>query len=112
VSKLAHSNQETMDKIERTARESEERGERDEPRQRTIEEIRTTPVGLLTDAEIAQLGPEGQAYARSFKEQKAREAACPGHERVSTATREETRRGYHRAECKHCRKNMTIDSTD
>lgn len=31
MSKLAHSNQETMDAIERSARTSEERGERDEP---------------------------------------------------------------------------------
>lgn len=31
MSKLAHSNQETMDEIERRAREREERGERDEP---------------------------------------------------------------------------------
>jgi hypothetical protein len=31
MSKLAHSNQETMDKIERDARERAERGIRDEP---------------------------------------------------------------------------------
>lgn len=33
MSKLAHSNQETMDQIEANARAAEERGERDEPAQ-------------------------------------------------------------------------------
>lgn len=79
---------------------------------RTLEEIRNTPVGLLTDEEIAQLDPDGQAYARKVKERIAREAACPGHEGISTSTHEETRRGWHRIECKHCGKNMSYDSGD
>lgn len=79
---------------------------------RTIEEINRTPVGLLSDDEIAMLGPEGQAYARLVRARQAREAACPGHERVGTATREEANRGNHRGKCKHCGKNMSYDSGD
>ena len=79
---------------------------------RTLEEIRRTPVGLLSDDEIAQLDPEGQERARKFKARKAREAACPGHERIETATREQANRGWHIGECKHCGKDMTWDSSD
>jgi hypothetical protein len=79
---------------------------------RTLEEILNTPVGLLTDEEIGQLDPDGQAYARKVKARIAREAACPGHEAVSTGTFEESRRGWHPAKCKHCGKDMSIDSGD
>jgi hypothetical protein len=47
-----------------------------------------------------------------LKEKRAREDACPGHERVETATREEANRGWHRGECRHCGMNMTYDSGD
>ena len=79
---------------------------------RTLEEIRRTPYGQLTDDEIAQLDPEGQAFARRYKARKAREAACPGHERIETATREQANRGWHVGECKHCGKDMSYDSGD
>jgi len=79
---------------------------------RTLDEIRRTPVGLLSEEEIAQLDPRGQAYARLFQARKAREAACPGHERVETATREQANRGWHRGECRLCGKDMTYDSGD
>ena len=79
---------------------------------RTHEEIRRTPVGLLTEEEIATLDANGQEFARKFKARKAAEAACPGHERVETATREEANRGWHRGECKHCGMNMSYDSGD
>lgn len=79
---------------------------------RTLEEIRHTPVGLLTEDEISQLDPDGQEFARRFQARKAREAACSGHERISTATREMENRGNHRGECKHCGKDMSWDSGD
>jgi hypothetical protein len=79
---------------------------------KTLEEIRRTPVLLLTDEEIGMLDPEGQAFARKCKARRAAEEACPGHERVSTATREQTRYGNHRGECRHCGKDMSWDSGD
>lgn len=79
---------------------------------RTLEEINRTPVGLLSEAEIAQTDPEFQAFARKFQARKAREAACLGHERIETATREQANRGDHRGQCKHCGKDMSYDSGD
>lgn len=79
---------------------------------RTLEEIHNTPFGLLTEDEINQLDPDARAFARNFRERQAREAACPGHERISTATREQTNRGYHLGKCKHCGKDMSWDSGD
>jgi len=79
---------------------------------RTLEEIRRTPAGLLAEDEIVQLDHAGQAYVRAFQARKAKEAACPGHERVVTATREQANRGNHRGECKHCGKDMSYDSGD
>ena len=79
---------------------------------RSIEEIRRTPAGLLTEEEISQCDPEFQTYARAYQARKAKEAACPGHERIETATREEANRGWHRGECKHCGKDMSYDSGD
>lgn len=77
---------------------------------RTLAEIQRTPVGLLSDDEIDMLPPDDQAAARKFREAKARQDACPGHDRVSTATREESRRGWHRGECRHCGMDMSYDS--
>lgn len=79
---------------------------------KTLEEIRRTPVGLLTDQEIGELDAEGQAFARRFQERRAKEAACPGHERIETATREQANRGNHLGECRHCGKDMSWDSGD
>lgn len=79
---------------------------------RTLEEIRNTPVGLLSEEDIAQLDPVAQHWARKFKERKEREASCPGHERVEIATREQANRGDHRGKCKHCGKDMSWDSSD
>ncbi len=79
---------------------------------RTPEEIDRTPALLLTDEEITTLGPETQEWVRMCKARRAAEDACPGHERVSTATREQTRYGNHRGECKHCGKDMSWDSGD
>jgi hypothetical protein len=79
---------------------------------RTLEEIKRTPAGLLTEEEIMQLDAKGQLYVRVWKEQKAKEAACPGHERVETATREQANRGDHRGRCRHCGKDMSYDSGD
>jgi len=79
---------------------------------RTLEEIRRTPVGLLSEAEIAQTDPDFQEYARRYNEHKVREAACPGHERIETATREQANRGDHKGKCKHCGKDMSYDSGD
>lgn len=79
---------------------------------RTIEEIHRTPAGLLTDEEIGMLDQAGQEYVARFKARIAREAACPKHERISKATREQTNRGDHRGECVHCGKDMSWDSSD
>lgn len=79
---------------------------------RTLDEIRRTPALLLTDEEIGMLDPKGQEFVRMCKARKAREEACPGHERISTATREQERYGNHRGECKHCGKDMSWDSGD
>jgi hypothetical protein len=79
---------------------------------RTLDEIRRTPVFLLTDEEIGMMDNGFQEFARKCKSRMAAEQACPGHERISTATREQTRYGNHRGECKHCGKNMSWDSGD
>lgn len=79
---------------------------------RTPEEIRRTPVGLLSEVEIGTLDAAGQEFARRFQERRAREAACAGHERIETATREQSNRGDHRGKCKHCDKDMSYDSGD
>lgn len=79
---------------------------------RTLEEIRRTPMGLLTESEIAQLDPSSQEYAHKFQARRAREQACPGHERMETATREQAMRGNHVGSCKHCGKDMSYDSGD
>lgn len=43
----------------------------------------------------------------------AREAACPGHEFESTALiGHDHSRGYHPGRCKHCGKDMSVDSGD
>ena len=79
---------------------------------RTFEEILRTPAGLLTEAEIDQLPPVGQAFARAFRAKKALWDACPNHERIETATREQPNRGDHRGHCIHCGKDMSYDSGD
>lgn len=77
---------------------------------RTLVEVLRTPVGLLTEDEINMLDADGQAFARKFLEAKARQDACLGHERVSTSTREESSRGWHRGKCCHCGADMSWDS--
>lgn len=75
---------------------------------KTLQEIRHTPVLLLTPEEIAQLDPEGQTYARKCQEIRAREDACPKHEPTGTSTRN----GWHNLRCKHCGTDMSYDSGD
>lgn len=77
-----------------------------------IARVRRTPVGLLTEDEIVLLDPDGQIFARRYQARVAREAACPGHKRIETATREQSNRGDHRGECIHCGKDMSYDSGD
>jgi hypothetical protein len=79
---------------------------------RTLEEIRRTPALLLTEEEIEKLDPESQDWVRQHRARHARYEACSGHERISTATREEERYGNHRGKCKHCGKDMSWDSGD
>lgn len=79
---------------------------------RTAEEIRHTPVLLLTEEEIATMSPESQEWAKRAQAQHKRELACPGHEAVSTGTREQSMRGWHPAKCKHCGIDMSVDSGD
>jgi hypothetical protein len=77
---------------------------------RTLDEIRNTPVLLLTAEEIGRLDPESQTWAHNAQAIHAREKSCPGHEAVSTGTREEAQRGWHPARCKHCGADMSVDS--
>jgi hypothetical protein len=49
MSKLAHSNQETMDEIEHNARDAEERGEPTEPRQQQEDSMQITVNGTRHD---------------------------------------------------------------
>lgn len=87
---------------------------------RSAEEINKTPVLLLTDEEVETLsddrlpnGAQGmRSWAKKVRERAAKEAACPGHERVGTSTEEEARRGWHKGHCKHCGMSMTYDSGD
>lgn len=79
---------------------------------KSIHEIRLTPVLLLTEEEIERLSPAGQEFARECKARRATEDACPGHERIGTSTREQSNRGDHRGQCKHCGKDMSYDSGD
>lgn len=74
--------------------------------------VRRTPVGLLTEDEIGLLDAKGQDFARQYQARVSREASCPGHERIETATREQANRGNHRGECKHCGRDMSYDSGD
>lgn len=69
-------------------------------------------MGATMDARTLELDPESQVWARKCQAQRARELACPGHEAVSTGTREQATRGWHPARCKHCGIDMSIDSGD
>lgn len=75
---------------------------------KTLEEIRNTPVLLLTAEEIEQLPPGVQTWAHRCQLQHKRELACPKHEPVGTSTQ----RGWHSLRCKHCDKDMSYDSGD
>lgn len=75
---------------------------------KTLDEIRNTPVTLLTSDEIGQLDPDTQAWAKRCQATAAREAACPQHEPVGTSTRN----GWHSLRCKNCGKDMSYDSGD
>lgn len=79
---------------------------------RTLEEIRHTPVLLLSEDEIGLLDPVAQEWVRRSQRAKAKEDACPGHEMIETASHEQSNRGDHRGECRHCGKDMSYDSGD
>lgn len=79
---------------------------------KTLDEIRSTPVLLLADEEIALLDAKSQQWARAAKAQRAREDACPGHEATPTGTHAQAMRGWHPAKCKHCGTDMSVDSGD
>lgn len=75
-----------------------------------IEEIRRLPLAELTIKEIGLL-PYDEWCAKG-DEQRARVAACQKHEMVGTGTRDEATRGWHPGHCKHCGKDMSVDSGD
>lgn len=75
---------------------------------KTLEEIRNTPVQLLTSDEIEKLDPESQVWAKNAQAQRAREEACPKHEPVGRSTMT----GWHSYRCKHCGIDMSWDSGD
>jgi len=77
---------------------------------KTLDEIRNTPVLLLTAGEISQLDTKSQIWARGCQAQKEREkaTACPKHEPTGTSTRS----GWHSLRCKNCGIDMSYDSGD
>lgn len=75
---------------------------------KTLDEIRNTPVLLLTPDEIEQLEPDSQAWARECQSARAREDACPKHEPAGTSSQH----GWHNLCCRHCGKDMSYDSGD
>jgi hypothetical protein len=75
---------------------------------KTLEELRNTPVLLLTTEEIDRLAPESQLWARRAQAQRAKELACPKHEPTGTSTSN----GWHALRCKHCGIDMSYDSGD
>lgn len=74
---------------------------------KTLEQIRKTPVLLLTSEEIDQLDPNSRDWARAAQAQHAKEKACPGHDRESLG---DTQSGWHPGRCRHCGMDMSYDS--
>jgi hypothetical protein len=75
---------------------------------KSLEEIRNTPVLLLTAEEIDQLDPNSQVWAHNCQALHRAELACPKHEPIGTSTRS----GWHSYRCKHCGMDMSYDSGD
>lgn len=75
---------------------------------KTIEQIKNTPVLLLTPEEIDQLDPKSQTWARNSQSQHAREQACLKHEPTGVSSRN----GWHSLRCKNCDMDMSYDSGD
>lgn len=62
---------------------------------------------------LDRLYPGAKDREAARREQATREANCPGHEAVSTAPAgHDHSRGWHPAKCKHCGKDMSVDSGD
>lgn len=72
--------------------------------------IKAKHYSELTTAEWCAL-PYDDWKAKG-EERRAAEAACPKHEAVGTGTADQNRRGWHPAHCKHCGKDMSVDSGD
>ena len=81
---------------------------------RTLEEIHTAnpswPVDRDGDRSIASRW--ARPLPGPIEAKKAKWDACPNHERIETATREQSNRGDHRGHCKHCGMDMSYDSGD
>ena len=74
---------------------------------KTLKEIRSTPMLLLSEEEIAQLDPKEQQWARDAQAKNIRILACHKHEPVGFSTRT----GWHNYHCKNCGKDMSWDSS-
>lgn len=71
--------------------------------EKDLRRIYRTPVTMLTDAEVELLDPQSRAWARKVRERKAREDACPGHDRILISTLN----GWRAAKCRHCGMDMS-----
>lgn len=74
--------------------------------------LRHANPATMTDEELAQLGPDALEREHKRRAQAEREASCQ-HEAISTAPAgHDHSRGWHPAKCKHCGKDMSVDSGD
>jgi hypothetical protein len=85
------------------------------PKDRELRIVHTSP-NELTESEIEvldTLSPGAKDREAKRRAQQAREEACPGHEAEAEPVSEYSRmRGWHPAHCKHCGKDMSVDSGD
>lgn len=76
--------------------------------------LRHGNAAKMTDDELNELGPESLEREHKRRAQVQREKDCPGHEFESApeAALFDPRRGWHPGHCKHCGKDMSVDSGD
>lgn len=85
------------------------------PAERDLRLYHASPGGL-TDEELEALdvvSPGAKTRELKRREQREREAVCPGHEAEADPVDYNSQmRGWHPAHCKHCGKDMSVDSGD
>jgi hypothetical protein len=83
----------------------------DEMPEERVARVRHTGVLALIEEEIDLLSDP--QWARDFRARAKRIAECPGHEaEAEPADAYQRRSGWHPAHCKHCGKDMSVDSGD